>query len=394
MLGGGRKITIVEDDGLPDDVMPDAGAWSKYQKESGGSRTGEGTLSNGKRGVSGQEDMGDASLRHYGGEEGGGEGGGAEGADGEPRPQKKGGRVQARDERLQAEYDNIQLRRPRNISAMAVNHLASSLLCIDVLAFDKKERGSMMERCACSNCGATSAENDATRPAFDVKVYTLGGVYDMPISRRLCHECFHVWSPDAAEAGCYAAQACESRGGSRWYSIDLLKGASSTLVFRGSSQGAVAEAFGSLDEPFVKAWIEYQRTAQPCLDLHRLGVTDIDKGPMCNCPVCANYKISLGPRPPPGDPYLSWWLDAQPRLKLSLSAMMDAAQTLDLKGGVGSASDHIPQELDSMYIIDAQQQQLAKDLLIRRASAENGSTSRDEGDEGDGGCAPGEIYMR
>ena len=377
---------------LPEGVAASADApWASYPRQSSGLRPGaETSLLNATREArNGHEDMGSISERQEGLEGGDGDGGGA--ADG-PRVVKPSGIDKA--ERNQREHLLNLLGRSAKASLIAANLVASSSHTADIISYDRQERILMLENSACPCCGMESSMNCIVPAVFDVHVCTRVGNYDLPVFTRQCYVCGRLWMPSAIAAGCFAAQAGElSRSGSRWFATDLLDYPSSELSFRGSSFIAVSEAFGSPDEPFFKAWMEYHRTVELASDLTTLGVKWIDKGPMQDCPKCADLECTLGGRPSltqVGAAVLETWDKNFSRLKLRLSAMMDATQTLDQKSGAGSASDHIPGSL-SMYLADSLQQQLEKDLFAaRQASAQGASAS----DEGDGGCAPGENHWR
>ena len=387
------KGSKIVDFSLPPEISATAVGWDIVPRESGSSHTRgfAGTEGGKKRVASDVVDLGGHGDGGFGGGSGGGGGGGVVsegGGTGSEQLPKKAVSGIGRDERNQREFDKNAERRPHNVAGLAANFLAASALSTDRLAFDTQQRLEMMENCACPQCGSRAASSEGTIPEFEVIVHTLGGKYDFPVFMRQCLECSHPWTPDAAVVGCYAQQADVSRQGSRWYATDFLDGVTSQLVFRGTSFDAVGEAFGLPDDSVIKAWIEYQRTAHLARDLTLLGVENIDTGHFGGCPVCADLKFSLGPEPAASDPFLLWWQDAHVRLKLPLSMMMDATNTLDLKAGAGSASDHIAPTTD-MFLSDDRQQTLAADLAARRAGGA-GATASD--DEGDGGCAPGENY--
>jgi len=366
------------------------GRWNRYSRGSGGSRPGaEDSLLDTKKksGTSVRLDIGDEVEEDGGGGGGGGSGGGC-GSGGEEQLQRRSSGV-PRDVRLQREFDENKRSRPDKAFSLAATRVASSVRRSEVFAYDKSERVYQMDHCACPACGSRVAEDAAVTAAFGVRVYSQMGEYGLAIYKRRCADCWHVFTPDAADAGCYASQAGKSRGGSRWYAIELLEGVSSRLVFRGTSFTDVAEAFGSPSAPFLKAWMEYHRTSHSFHALTTLGVKGIDTGHLGGCPVCSDIDISLGPRPAATDPILKWWEDAHLRLPLKLSVMMDATNTLDTSGGVAGASDHIL-PVTGTFLSEALQQRLADDLAAARQKSGGDTSAAD--DEGDGGCAPGENY--
>ena len=362
-----------------------------YARQSSGVRRGaSGSLRNAQPPIKKvlDDDMGGILKGQQGGV--GGQVGEAGRADDGPRTVRPAFGID-RTERNQREYDANRLGRPAKASAMAENHISSSAHIGDAVSHDMRGRIHTLKMCPCPSCGVISAPNTVvvSSAAFDVNVCTRVGSYSLSVSPLMCGECLLVWTPEAAAAGCYAAQAGESRVSSHWYTIDLLDHVSSELLFRGTSFLAVAAAFGSPAEPFSQAWFEYHRTAFCASGLAALGVVDIDTGPMGGCPVCSDVNMSLGPRPAATSPLSMWWETTHHRLSgLRLSVMMDATNTLDLKPGAGSASDLIPPSTDT-FLSAALQKTLADLLKLRRAGGQDASPSDDEGD---GGCAPGENY--
>ena len=377
------KRTRPRDSSLPVDA---AGAtpWATYARASSGSRPGAGIgLNNAGRARNNDVDvdMGGMQDGHDGGDEGG--------ASGDAPAKPRGIAGIGRAERCEREAALNTKERPNKASALVASYGATSAHNAGVLAVDKQQRIARLAESGCKVCGVETSVAVLFR-AFDVNVFTRVGSYALTVTKRQCGAsawrqcgepvCLREWTPDAADAGCFAAQAGASRGSSYWFATDLLD-LIDELLFRGASLEAVAATYGAPAEQLFKAWLEYQRTTEQARSLSALGVEGLDTSPLADCPVCANLDFTLGGRP---NPMTVGWAAQHARLELKLSAMMDASNTPDRKKGAGTETDGIGAVLSS-HFSEARQVQLEKDLAARRANGKNTTAS----DEGDGGCAPG-----
>ena len=393
-----------------DTAAAPAAPWATYPRASSGSRQGAGSgLHNKKRAPKYDDDMGgrgrpsemlgdDGDRDGYGDDfygDGGDEGGASGHAPAKSKPRGIVGIGRAtpgigRAERCERESALNNKERLNKASAMAASYGATSAQTNTLLAVDMQRRIDRLAESGCEACGVQSSVA-LSAGAFVVNVFTRVGSYPLTVTKRQCRSslwrrcgesvCLHEWTPDAADAGCFAAQAGESRGGSYWFATDLLDHISE-LMFRGASFEAIAATHGAPAEQLLKAWLEHKRTAQQARSLSALGVEGIDTSPLAHCPVCADLDITLGGRPVA---MTAEWAAQRRRLTLPLSVMMDASNTPDRKKGAGTETDSIGAVL-SGHFSEAQQVQLEKDLAARRASGQNTTAS----DEGDGGCAPGE----
>ena len=117
----------------------------------------------------------------------------------------------------------------------------------------------------------------------------------------------------------------------------------------------LAEACGASYERLIPAWFEWQLASAPLRDLARLGVTDVDPGPLRQNPSLADLKYALGPEPLEDGPLRVQWRVNWLRLQLRIALAADATKTMDLLGRVGSASKVIPSTLEGPYLSDARQ---------------------------------------